>query len=48
MTNEKRRYSGRKGLTAQVLILALLLMAAGAGAVRAQQVVVICGMVIFV
>ena len=27
MTNEKIRYSGRKGLTARVLILALLLMA---------------------
>ena len=35
MTNEKIRYSGRRGLTARMLILALLMMAAGGGAVRA-------------
>ena len=42
MTNEKRLYSGRKGLTARVLILALLLLAAGAGAVRAQKTMYSC------
>ena len=38
MTNKKIRYSGRKGLTARVLILALLLMA-GVNVARGQETI---------